>query len=223
MTIDVLILAAFEPELAPFSRDERMAPVGAQCASTASDARRPVAFGLVGVGLVTAAVGAAHQIAMHAPRAVVLVGTCGAYASAGLAIGDVIVARATRLVDLSSLEGKSELIESVATAIETDAALLAAMTLAGARPVQLATTLGITVDDEAAARIASGAQVDVEHLETHAVAMACAACAVPFVAVLGVANDVGSRGRAQWRDHHREAEAAAARCVTRWLQSESRS
>jgi nucleoside phosphorylase len=208
MPLDVLILAAFAPELTPFGF----------AASTARVGGSAVALGLVGIGLATAGVGAAHQIAAHEPRTVILVGTCGAYARAGLPIGDVIVATSSRLVDLSAIEGKSEILDAMAAPLEPDRALASALAAEGARPAKVATTLGITVDDGAASRIAERAEVDVEHLETHAVATACASRGVAFAAVLGVANSVGAEGRREWAVHHRQAEAAAARCVMAWLQ-----
>ena len=88
---------------------------------------------------------------------------------------------------------------------------------AGARGVDVATTLAITVDDAAAARIASSASVHVEHLEAHGVAAACAARGIPFAAALGVANVVGARARDEWRAHHRSAASAAVDVVLRAL------
>jgi nucleoside phosphorylase len=83
--------------------------------------------------------------------------------------------------------------------------------------VEVATTLGVTVDEEAAACVArTGAEV--EHLEAFSVASACEAARVAFVAVLGVSNVVGSSAREQWRAHHRAASCAAATEVVGWLE-----
>jgi nucleoside phosphorylase len=92
-----------------------------------------------------------------------------------------------------------------------------ALAARGARPCCVATTLAITVDDAAAARIAKSADADVEHLEAQGVAAACAVRGVPFAAVLGVANLVGALGREQWRTHHRHAERVAGERVLQWL------
>jgi nucleoside phosphorylase len=85
-----------------------------------------------------------------------------------------------------------------------------------AQAADVATTMAVTVDDTVAQRIAaSGAQV--EHLEAHGVATAAAQFGVPFAAVLGVANTVGSRAREEWRQHHRAAADAAVQRVVAWL------
>jgi len=217
---DLLVLAAFDPELAPLRPllgDHLAARVGG----------RTVVARTAGVGLAGSAAGAARHLVDVAPGAVVLVGSCGAYASAALAIGDVVVGRTLRLVDLASLDGLAEFPPPMATRLETDARLseaLAAFEFAGpprarasACAACVATTLAITVDDAAALRIAAAVGADVEHLEAHGVATACAARGVPFAVVLGVANLVGSRGRAEWLVHHLHAEAAAGAHVREWL------
>ena len=51
---------------------------------------------------------------------------------------------------------------------------------------------------------------DVEHLEAFGFARACAAEGLPCGAVLGVANMVGGRGRAEWLAHHASASDDAA-------------
>jgi futalosine hydrolase len=221
--VDVLVMAAFAPELAHVRAALRTAdgPV----AATGERARvgdLAVALGLVGVGLAAAAVGAATLVGELAPRAVVLVGTCGAYAGSGLAIGDVVVSRRLSLVDPSALENRTQFPPPMATTLEASDALASALAGAGARPADVATTLAITVDDPLALRIRQGASVDVEHLETHGVAMACAGRGVPFAAVLGVANRVGASGREEWLAHHRRVEAFAGECVMRWLRQSAR-
>jgi nucleoside phosphorylase len=211
---DVLILAAFDPEIAPIRR--AVAVAGAPGCEVARVGDHTIALATTGVGLAASAAGAACRIVELAPRAVVLVGTCGAYASAGLAIAEVVVARRLRLVDPVALDGLTEFPEPMQVALDADASLAGGLAADGARLASVATTLGITVDDALAARL-GGAGHEVEHLETHGVAAACAPAGVPFAAVLGVANPVGSRGRADWRAHHREAEQAACDCVVEWL------
>ena len=90
---------------------------------------------------------------------------------------------------------------------------------AGGRSVDVATTLGVTTDDALAEALARGARCEVEHLEAFAVAAACAAASVPFAAVLGVANMVGSQGREQWRKNHRAASDAAIALTLAWLRA----
>jgi nucleoside phosphorylase len=209
--IDLLVLAAFHPEIAPLRPhlgDAMRGRVG-----TAVIAARTV-----GIGLPMAAVGTAMHLGELQPRAALLIGTCGAYDGCGLSIGEVVVARRVRLVDPSELGGLTQFPEPMAVVTDAHAPMadrIAAAT--GARSADVATTLAITVDDATAGRIARATGVEVEHLESHGVATACAARGVPFGAVLGIANFVGSRARAEWRMHHREAASRAADAVVRWL------
>jgi futalosine hydrolase len=153
------------------------------------------------------------------PRAVVMMGTCGSYASAALKIGDAIVSRRIVLVDPSALVGASQFPEPMSMAIDGHPGLARALEAAGARHAAVATTLAVTVDDPTASRIAQATGAEVEHLEAHGVATACAARGVPFVAALGVANTVGSQGREQWRVHHRQGAEAVTRVVVDWLRA----
>jgi nucleoside phosphorylase len=75
----------------------------------------------------------------------------------------------------------------------------------------------VTTDDALAARLAAFTSCAVEHLEAYGVAAACAAQGVPFVAALGVANRVGATGRAEWRQNHRAASAAAIGVLVAWM------
>ena len=205
--LDLLIVAAFDPELAPLTL-AGLTPPGSPAIATRA----------VGVGMPAAAAGAATAIAELAPRFVVLVGTCGAYRASGLAIGDVVVADAVRVADGFAVEGRAEFPALMATVLASDAGLRTELEAAGARSAHVATTLGITVDDASAARIGQGTQTQVEHLEAFGVAHACVARGVPFAAVIGVANFVGSGAREEWRANHHAASAAVARCILRWLE-----
>jgi nucleoside phosphorylase len=207
---DVLILAAFEPELAALT-----AALGQSMTATVGGQR--VAARVAGIGLPAAAAGASKHLQELPPRAVILVGTCGAYVEAGLALGDVITARRLRLVDPACIVGDAQFPEAMVTTAEVHHPITDALAAGGAKPCCVATTLAITVDDAAASRIAEGVGAEVEHLEAQGVAMACAARGVPFAAVLGVANLVGAGGREQWRAHHRRAEHVAGERVLRWL------
>jgi futalosine hydrolase len=176
---------------------------------------RDVAARVVGIGLPMAAAGAAMQLTDMQPRSVVLLGTCGAYAGSGIALGEVIAARRLRLVDYAVVQGAAQFPDPMSIVTDAHAAILQTLAAAGARPADLATTLAVTVDDASAARIAQATAAHVEHLEAYGVAAACAARGIPFGAALGVANHVGARGREQWRAHHRAASAAAVEAVLR--------
>jgi futalosine hydrolase len=213
---DVLLLAAFVPELAPLRAvlgDAMQGRVGAA----------DVVARVVGIGLPMAAAGAAMQVSEVRPRVVVALGTCGAYqaAAAPLEIGDVAAARRVHLLDVGVVLGATQFPAPMSTVLEAHPVVSDGLERAGAKRADVATTLAITVEDSMAARIAHGPQgvTHVEHLEAFGMAAACAARGVPFAAALGVANTVGGRARDEWRTHHRQAAAAAAAVVLRWLRS----
>lgn len=186
----VLVTAAWEPEL------ERIRKLVHGSLETFS----------VGIGLVDAAIGTARGLGRHEPAHVVLLGTCGAAPTSGLALGDVIVGTSVRLVEPAVVEGRA------AMPFGGDAITLASSiggaALAGARAATIANTLGVTTDDALANALA--AHADVEHLEAYGVARACQLANVPCTVVLGIANVVGAKGREQWRANHVEASARAA-------------
>jgi nucleoside phosphorylase len=210
----VLLLGAFLPELAPLRTATALGD-GLRGRVGALD----VAARVVGIGLPTAAAGAAMQLDELRPRAVVAIGTCGVYpeATALLAIGEVAVPRHVRLIDASVVAGLAQFPEPMSRAREAHQALAEGLERAGGRHADVGTTLAITVDDAIARQIALAAAVQVEHLEAFGVAAACAARGVPFAAALGIANSVGARARDEWRLHHRAAAAAAVDVVLRWI------
>lgn len=210
MGCDILLLAAFHPELAPLKAalgEGMRARIGG----------RDVAARVVGIGLPMAAAGAAMQLVEMQPGAVVLLGTCGTYAGSGVALGEVIAARRIRLVDRSVVQGVSQFPDPMSIVTDAHPGSLQALVRGGARAADVATTLAITVDDAAAALIARATAAHVEHLEAYGVAAACAARGIPFGAAFGVANHVGARAREEWRAHHRTAAAAAVDAVLRSL------
>ena len=210
---DLLIVAAFLPELKGI-----LAALGEGLAGRIGTA--DVRATTVGVGLVRAGCGTVAALEAFRPRAVVLVGTCGAYPESGFAVGDVAVVRCARVADPAVIEGRAAFPAIMESHMEAHGALTTAMASAAedgpARMVDVVTTLAVTTDDALAASLGrSGA---VEHLEAFAVASACNARPVPFLAALGVANRVGSNGRSEWEVHHEAAGRAATSLVLRWIE-----
>ncbi len=160
----------------------------------------------LGVGVVRAAAAMARLLATQRPAAVVLVGSAGAYAG-GPPIGAAIKATAVCLADGGEALGLSYA-PLAPGPIAGDPALLARVEALAAVVV---TVGAITVDRSMAAAL--GARGAVEHLEAYGAALACQEAGVPFLAVLGIANEVGPQAHAQWRAHRAEAEAAARRAV----------
>lgn len=184
----LLVLAAWEPELTHFRGLVR-------------GLAQPYAVDVAGVGLVEAAIGSARALARHDPTHALFLGTCGALAS-DLRILDVVVGVTAKLV----AEG-CELPDAMPSQGRFDDDLRN-LFASSARGVDIAGTVGITTEDEAARRLRPKGEV--EHLEAFAFLRACEAAMVPCAAVLAVANTVGSRGRQEWLENHEAASARAA-------------
>jgi futalosine hydrolase len=217
---DLLVVAAFQPELDPLA--ERMGgPIGRL-------GPYAVEVAAVGIGAVAAGAGTASRLERSRPRAVVMVGTCGALPGSGsglakgIAIGRVVVARRALLVEPAVLQGLAAFPEPMTTALDCDPAMTEGLAAIGAARADVATTLAVTTDDALSQRIALATSCSVEHLEAFAAATACASFGVPFTAVLAVANAVGSRGRNEWRQHHHAAAAGAIDVLVRWADAGAR-
>ncbi len=209
---DLLIVAAFAPELQAFRA--LLGPALSAKVGELVVAARPV-----GIGLVSAASGTAARLTRAQPRAVVLVGTCGAYPGTGLGVADVVVARSILLLEPAVLDDEAAFPEPMSAKVEAHAAMSAAIAASGGRAEDVGTTLAVTTSDALAVRLGRQSGAAIEHLEAFAVATACAMQRVPFAAVLGVANVVGSTGRADWRTHQVEAGQAVGRFVASWVQA----
>jgi nucleoside phosphorylase len=195
----VLILAAWAPELRALRRV------------------RGVVTRIVGVGLVEAGIGAARAVAEVGPRAVVLVGTAGAYPGGGIDVGEVVAAKRIALACPAVASGAGYLPPPLPSALLTSASLRRAL---GCRATDVACPLAITRTRALARRLAADTGAAVETLEAFAVARA--AGKLPFAAVLGITNEVGPDAHRQWKAHAAEAAAAACDIVIRWLKAPTR-
>ena len=205
---DLLVVGAHLPEIAAL-KPFLSTPKGHRVVETT-----------VGIGLSAAAVGTTWGIAAALPRAVIFVGTCGAYAGErALRIGELAIARTVKLVAAGAIDGLAAFPGPMELSLESDPSMRDGLVAAGgATPADVATTLAVTTDDALAARICAATSCAVEHLEAHAVATACNAAGVPFAAVLGVANHVGSCGRAEWQANHQASSDAAVAHLIAWLE-----
>ncbi|MCK6507245.1 futalosine hydrolase [Myxococcota bacterium] len=156
----------------------------------------------VGVGPVVAAASTARILCELRPDAVVLIGTAGSYRG-GPPVGQACAARRVGLADGAATMGLGY-VPRPPPPLPCDPRLLAR---AGVPAVDVLNTGAITTDPVLAARLADGWQV--EHLEAYGVAAACAAAQVPFVALLGIANQVGPDAHAQWLTHRNAAQDSA--------------
>lgn len=212
--VDVLVLAAHAPEFVGLR-----AHIGD--ALNGSVAGMFVVAKTVGVGLAVAGAAAARRIQQLTPRAVVVLGSCGIYPSQGAYRPlDIVVPNRLHLFDPSVAAGKAAFPEPMQTMIEPDGALSAALVQAvegRAHAVPVATTMAITTDDAIARAVHPATGFEAENLELFPIALACHAADVPFGAVLGVTNMVGSTGRTDWRQYQRDAAVAAAEVLVSWL------
>lgn len=211
---DLLIVAAHAPEMAglrPWLSDSLIGQIrGLTIRGKA-----------VGIGMAVAGPATTRGILAVSPRAVLLVGSCGVYPNLQqYRPHDVIVATRVQLVSHAVSAGRSEFPGPMQTSVECSPMLAAGLAEAGARafPSSIACTLAQTVDDALAAAVHPATGCEAENLEVFAVAQACKAAEVPFTAVLGVSNIVGSTGAHDWRQFQRAAVNAAAEVIVTWIQ-----
>jgi futalosine hydrolase len=184
--------------------------------------RQEVLCATVGVGLVEAAAGAARLLAEHRPKALLLVGTAGAYPGCGrrLALGTAAVVDEMVLLPSLLPDEAAYLPELIPIRERSSATLLKALRRATHLPsADVACPLAITVSSETATTAARLSGCALENLEAFAVARAAAHAEIPFAAVLGVANHVGPSGRREWQENARRAAAAACESVLAFITS----
>lgn len=170
----------------------------------------PLAGEVVGVGPVVAAATAARILAERRPAAVAMVGTAGAYPG-GPPIGQAIASSRLGLSWGVAAMGLGYVPRAPAP-IDGDPALLERLEV----PRHSVLTVGaVTTDGTLATRLSDGWTV--EHLEAYAVAHACQAAGIPFVACLGIANDVGPDAHVQWLTHRDAAQNAARAAIASLL------
>jgi nucleoside phosphorylase len=214
--VDVLILAAHAPELVGLRPH-----LGEGLHAIVQDLH--VVAKTIGVGMAVCGAGAANRIHQLAPRCIVLLGSCGIYPGPhAYRPLDLVIASRCHLFDPSVAAGKAEFPGPMQTLLDTHPTLSAGLAAHGgprARIAEVATTLAITVDDAVASQVQPRTGIEAENLELFPVALACRAADVPFAAVLGVTNVVGSTGRQDWRTFQRDAAIAAAETIISWVRT----
>ncbi len=211
---DLLIVAAHAPEMAglrPYLSDQLVGTIrGLNVRGKA-----------VGLGMAVAGPGTARGILALQPRAVLLIGSCGIYPNLPqYRPHDVVVSSRVQLISHAVNAGKSAFPGPMQTQLECDPLLAAGLSASGGRvfSAQVGCTVASTIDDAFAAAIHPATGCEAENLEAFAVGQACKAADVPFAAVLGVSNIVGSTGRHDWMQFQRGAVNAAAEAIVTWVQ-----
>ena len=161
----------------------------------------------LGVGPVVAAARMAALLVERRPEAVVMIGTAGAY-EGGPAIGSVIAASRCGLSHGVAVMGLGYVPRPPADVTCAPQLLERLPQL----PRHGVLTVGaVTTDKVLASRLSDGWEV--EHMETFGAACACAQHGVPFLAVLGIANEVGPEAHLQWLANRNHAQDAARDAV----------
>ena len=161
---------------------------------------------VVGIGPVIAAANASAIIAARKPTGVLLIGTAGAYPG-GPSIGEAISSRTIGLSSGVAAMGLGYTPRPPAT-IEGCTTMMAALHI---EPHNVLTTMAVTTDPTLCIRLCDGWTV--EHLEAFGVASACLIAQIPFIAVLGISNEVGSDAHRQWLAHRDAAQDAARTAI----------
>ena len=175
----------------------------------------------VGIGMASAGPATARGILAVNPRAVILIGSCGVYPNLPqYRPHDVLVASRLQIVSPAVSAQRSAFPGPMVTMADCDPLLAAGLATVGARvfTAPVACTLAQTVDDAIAASIHPATGCEAENLEAFSCAMACKAADIPFTAVLGISNIVGSTGAHDWVQFQRAAVNAAAEVIVTWIQ-----
>lgn len=209
--VDILAVAAFEPELAALPSAVFRSSGGAIGGFTL----RACALG---VGAIAAAIRLEQCLADAKPRAVILLGSCGVYPQKPVQILDLVVATTTAIVDAAVVDHRAETPSLLVTTASACPRLsMGLATSIGARKANVATTTGVTISDAYAALLGSRG-FDVENMETFGVFSAAIHSGVRCGALLGVTNHVGSTGRAEWSKHYREVAVRTANALVSWCE-----
>jgi nucleoside phosphorylase len=175
---------------------------------------------VIGLGHAAAAAATARGILAVAPRAVLLVGTCGVYPNlAQYRPLDVLVPSRLVLVDPMALQGRAEIPTPMVTRLDCAAMLVAGLNAGRPRPFapSITSMTARISDDGLATSVASSTGCEADNPEAFAVATACQAGNVPFAAILGVSNLVGSVGLKDWQQFQRDAVTQAGNVLGAWL------
>lgn len=176
-----------------------------------------------GVGAVNAAIALTRYLERTGARAVsgvVVCGIGGAYATSGLAIGDVVCATSDCYGDLGAASPEGFL----------DMEALGFPVVAGATPLfnvfplqifpalrraAFVTVNTCTGSDETAAALVARTGGAVENMEGAAIAHVAAVYGLPAGEIRGISNIAGRRDRSTWRV--KEAALAAQQALLEWL------
>jgi len=157
----------------------------------------------LGVGKTAAAVRLSRRLAAGDVSLVVGVGVAGVARTGGLQVGDVCLVSSDRLAD-EGVETPEGFMDLPALELEASGPWRAhpEITARLAGDLGLRELPGRTVSTcsgtDSLARSRAGASNEVETMEGAAIAMACAAFGVPWIALRAISNYTGNRDAAAW-------------------------
>ncbi len=162
----------------------------------------------LGVAKVNTAAGLALALHTLKPDRVIQFGIGGAFAEAGLELGQVAAATQETHLDTGvQLEHDWQGMETLGfpllgdyyNTLPTDAELTQTLiTLTGATPGVFGTSETVTGNRAGASALYERFEVAVESMEGAAAAQVCIALGVPFAELRGISNMVGERDKARW-------------------------
>jgi futalosine hydrolase len=206
------IVASSEPELALIRKAADARPAGnadgfPSYIGTLNG--EPIGLGIVGVGIVSAALAIGGFLATGEVSQMIMVGSAGAFPGSELDAGDVAIASSETLAELGVCAGRG-LGDATALSflgleqtLTLDERLAREMAHAGegtffVRTGPFLSVTGVSDSEEQAAARAARFQTLVENMEGYALALAGQRAGVPVVEVRGVSNRAGIRDKATW-------------------------
>lgn len=169
----------------------------------------------VGVGYLEAAINL--QILLNQNReikSVIFCGTAGVYQETErLAIGQLASCESTLLCDGAAELKQSQYVpilkrEEVSTTLPMDLPVQSA---------KVVTALTLTINDQLANIIRKQTDGELENMELYGIARVCEELSIPWNALLGVTNKVGSSGHEGWLKNHEKMENLSGKTIAKWL------
>lgn len=171
-----------------------------------------IATATLGVGLVSASSRISSILEYLSVSQILFTGTCGVLTPSPISIGDIVRARGIYSGDVEAFDGKNYAPDVMPTSV------IPARFMTPKSPLQdcdVFSPLAITHSESGASILRQRFPAGVtENLECFAVAWNAAQRGIPFEAIMGVTNIIGSTGHAEWLTHHERVSTA----VQEWIQ-----
>jgi nucleoside phosphorylase len=160
--------------------------------------KNDIGYLTAGIGPVAASFGLTHCLKNYKPEQIIAIGTAGTLQPSKLAVGDII--KVTRCHTDSDSENTYTPQKNRALTIAPSAAPELSRLTKNINEVNAYCPQEITQSSELALQLAKKGY-DVETLETYAFAYVAQKFNMPFTALLGITNEVGPNGHAEWKEN----------------------